>query len=97
MIDWFKNNWQTALVAGFVAILILWGLVGCESEAKPAEEAPVVETPAVEEVIEEVIEEVTPPAVEEEVAPVEEESTPVEEESTPVEEIPAVPTEEVVE
>ena len=93
MIDWLKNNWQTALVGGFVAILILWGLVGCESEAKPAEEAPVVETPAVEEVIEEV----TSPAVEEEVVPVEEESTPVEEESTPVEEVPAVPTEEVVE
>ena len=85
MIDWLKNNWQTALVGGFVAILILWGLVGCESEAKPAEEAPVVETPAVEEVIEEV----KSPAVEE--------VAPVEEESTPVEEVPAVPTEEVVE
>ena len=60
MIDWLKTNWKTALVGGVVAIIILWGLVGCESEAKPAEEAPVVETPAVEEVIEEVIEEVTP-------------------------------------
>ena len=76
MIDWFKNNWQTALVAGVVAILILWGLVGCESEAKPVEEAP-VETPAVEEV---------EPV--EESAPVEEESTPVEEvPAVPAEEV----------
>ena len=85
MIDWLKTNWKTALVGGVVAIIILWGLVGCESESKPAEEAP-VETPAVEEVKSAV----------EEVEPVEE-SAPVEEESTPVEEVPAVPAEEVVE
>ena len=84
MIDWLKDNWKTALVGGVVAIIILWGLVGCGSETKPVEEVPVVETPAVEEVIEEV----TSPAVEEEVVPVEE----------IIEEVPAVvPTEDVVE
>jgi hypothetical protein len=85
MIDWLKTNWKTALVGGVVAIIILWGLVGCGSETKPVEEVPVeTETPAVEEVKE--VE--TLPAVEEEVVPVEE----------PVEEVPAVvPTEDVVE
>ena len=37
MIDYLKENWKTVLVGGVVAIVICWGIWGCETQ--PAEEA----------------------------------------------------------
>ena len=48
MIDYLKENWKTVLVGGVVAIVICWGIWGCETQ--PAEEAPAVEATPIEEV-----------------------------------------------